>query len=265
MIDIHSHILPGVDDGAQTPDESSAMLALAATAGTEAMVATPHADCRYRFRPDHCRHLLQLLRERNPSGPSLYLGCELHLTPENISRAIETAGSYALNGCDCVLLELPDRIIPDSVAPAIGALMDSGLRVIVAHPERNLYIQHRLSYSDRLTESGCYLQLTARSLSGGFGPAAVAAGNYILRRRLAHFIASDAHGPTYRRPVLDAAFESVSKTYGDSAARLLFKENPAAALSGAPIRQMPSASGWLTSLFSRNSHDPRKQTVPQVH
>ena len=265
MIDIHSHILPGVDDGAQTPDESSAMLALAAGAGTRAMVATPHADLRYRFRPEHCRDLLQRLRGRHPDGPSLYLGCELHLTTENISRAIEAPGSYALNGCDCVLLELPDRIMPDLAAPAIGALIDSGLRVIVAHPERNLYIQHRLSYSDRLMELGCYLQLTARSLSGGFGPAAVSAGNYILRRRLAHFIASDAHGATYRRPALDAAFDTIAKSYGDSAARLLFTENPAAAIGGAPIRPMPPASGWLTSLFSRTSHDPRKQTVPQVH
>jgi len=265
MIDIHSHILPAVDDGAQTPDESNAMLVLAAEAGTEAMVATPHADLRFRFRPEHCRDLLQRLRDRHPSGPSLYLGCELHLTPENISRAIEMRGAYALNGGDCVLLELPDRIMPNLAAPAIGALIDAGLRVIVAHPERNLYIQHRLSYSDRLTELGCYLQLTARSLSGGFGPAAISAVNYILRRRLAHFIASDAHGATCRRPVLDAAFESVSKTYGEPVARLLFKENPGAALSGSPIRPMPSASGWLTSLFSRTSHDPRKQSVPQVH
>ncbi len=265
MTDIHSHILPGVDDGAQTLEESSAMLDLADGAGTRAMVATPHADLRYRFRPDHCRELLDRLADRHPDGPRLYLGCELHLTPENITRVIEKPGLYSLNGRGCILLELPDRIMPDLAGNAIEALIDSGLRVIIAHPERNPYIQHRLSYLDRLTEMGCYLQLTARSLSGGFGLAATSAGNYILRRRLAHFIATDAHGATYRKPILRVAFERVSKTYGEESAHLLFADNPEAALSGAIIRQMPPGPGWLTSLFTRTSHEHRKQTVPQMH
>ena len=249
MIDIHTHILSGVDDGASIPDESSQMLDLAAADGTLAMVATPHSDLRYRFEPQRCRDLLEHLRDSSPCGPRLYLGCELHLTRENVASAIGNPSLYALNGCDCILLELPDRIVPPMVNPAIGTLMQSGLRVIIAHPERNLYIQHQISYAERLVDMGCYLQLTARSLTGAFGPDAASAANNILRRRLAHIIASDAHGVSVRKPILSGAFENVSKTYGEPAARALFTDNPEAALSGSALRQMPAAPRWRTLMF----------------
>ncbi len=249
MIDIHTHILPGVDDGAVIPEESSHMLDLAASDGTLAMVATPHSDLRYRFEPQRCRELLIRLRDSNPHGPRLYLGCELHLTRENIAGAIDNPSLYALNGCDCILLELPDRIAPPLVNPAIEALIRSGLRVIIAHPERNPYIQHQVSYAERLVDMGCYLQLTARSLTGAFGPPAVSSANHILKRRLAHFIASDAHGVSVRKPILSGAFENISKSYGVLAARALFTDNPEAALTGSAFRQMPAQHRWRASIF----------------
>lgn len=264
MIDIHSHFLPGVDDGARTLEESGKMLALAVEGGTRAIVATPHCDLRYRFDPEQCWQLAASLRELHPAGPRLYLGCELHLTPENLANSIAKPGAYSLNAGDCILLELPDLATPAIVNPAVEAFADSGLRVVIAHPERNQCIQRHMAYADQLVERGCYLQLSARSLNGGFGPAAEAAASYLLRRRLAHFIASDAHGATYRRPGLSAAFELVSKLYGEPAARILLIENPQAALSSLAIRHMPSAPGWLNSLFSHTSHGPRKPTAPPV-
>jgi protein-tyrosine phosphatase len=249
MTDLHTHILSGVDDGALIPEESSHMLELAAADGTLAMVATPHSDLRYRFEPQRCRELLDELQDRHPGGPRLYLGCELHLTRENIASAIDNPRLYALNGGDCILLELPGRFAPPIVDPAIERLIQSGLRVIVAHPERNLYIQHQVSYVERLVGMGCFLQLTARSLTGAFGPAAASAANHILKRRLAHFIASDAHGVSVRKPILSGAFDNISKSYGEPAARALFMENPEAALSGSAFRQMPAAPRWTASIF----------------
>lgn len=249
MIDIHTHILPGVDDGAPTPEESSKMIDLATGNGTVAMVATPHADLRYRFDPTTCRELLERLQDKHPSGPRLFLGCELHLTRENVTSAIERPYLYALNGGDCILLELPDRIAPPMVDPAIEALMQFGLRVIIAHPERNAYLQQHVSYLERLVDRGCYLQLTARSLTGAFGPSATSSTNYILKRRLAHFIASDGHSATIRKPLLSGAFDNIAQCYGEAAACVLFKENPEAALNGSAFRQMPAASRWPASMF----------------
>ena len=259
MIDIHSHILPGVDDGASDPDEAGQMLAMAAEDGTEAIIATPHADLNYQFDPVRCREELERLREQCAKTPRLHLGCEVHVTPENIANVIRNPQSFTLNGRDCLLLELPVSMLPATVQPAIEAIMDSGLRVIIAHPERYLYIQQELAHCDRLVDSGCYLQLTARSISGGFGQAAQSAANYILNRRLAHFVASDAHGATVRRPLLSAAFAQVTKYCGEAAALILFHENPAAILKGEAIRPLPAPSGWLNSLFSRAAISFRKQ------
>lgn len=264
MIDIHCHIVPGVDDGARDIEEAGEMLRLASEGDTKAMVATPHCDLRYRFDLEECRERLALLQERYPAGPRLYLGCEVHLTPENIASVVDNPSRFTSDGGDCVLLELPDRILPSMADPAITALLDSGVRVIIAHPERNPYIQHQLAYADRLVENGCYLQLTARSLSGGFGPAAASAASYMLKRRVAHLIASDAHGATKRRPGLAAVFSSVARTFGEPVARMLLVDNPQATLNGSAIRSMPSSPSWLSSLFSRTSNAYRKPILPQV-
>jgi protein-tyrosine phosphatase len=264
VIDIHCHIVPGVDDGAQNAEEAGQMLQLARESNTKAMVATPHCDLRYQFDAEECRERLALLQEQHPSGPRLYLGCEVHLTPENIAAVQDKPSNFTSDGGDCILLELPDRMLPSMADPAISALLDSGLRVIIAHPERNPYIQHQMSYADRLVESGCYLQLTARSLSGGFGPAALSTANYILKRRISHFIASDAHGATARRPGLANVFDSIMRSFGEPVARTLLVDNPEATLSGSAIQPMPAAPGWLSSLFSRTSNAYRKPVLPQV-
>jgi protein-tyrosine phosphatase len=213
MIDIHSHILPGVDDGAPSVEQSGRMLDLAVEGGTTAMVATPHDDLRYRFDAQRASELLAELQERS-RAPRLYLGSEVHLTPENIVKVTQNPATFTLNGGDCLLLELPDRILPSIVEPAIEALAHVGLRVILAHPERNAYIQQVPSYSDRLVDKGCFLQLTSRSLLGLFGAHAASTAKYILRRRLAHFIASDAHGTTSRRPGLTTVFHMVANSFG---------------------------------------------------
>ena len=142
-------------------------------------------------------------------------------------------------------------MVPGMVEPAIDTLRRYGLRVIIAHPERNLYLQHVRSYCDRLVDSGCFLQLTAGALAGAFGPAASSTASYILRRHLAHFVASDAHGAATRRPGLDTAFAAIAKRYGELAAQRLMLVNPKAALAGFPIRPMLAATDRITSLVSQ--------------
>jgi protein-tyrosine phosphatase len=259
MTDIHTHILPGVDDGARDLDEAIQMLELAHEAGTKAMIATPHADLRYQFDPEQSASSRALLQARCPQGPRLYSGCEVHLTPENMERVLQKPSDFTLNGGDCLLLELPNLVMPSMVDPAIQALSDSGLRIIIAHPERNPYIQRHMAYAEALVNKGCYLQLTARSLSGGFGPGVLSTATQMMKRRLAHFIASDAHGAIKRKPGLADVYETVETSFGETAARTLLIDNPEAVLSNSAIRSMPVASGWLKSLFSRSSHAHSEQ------
>jgi protein-tyrosine phosphatase len=250
MIDLHTHVLAGVDDGAATVEESCKMLAMAAEDSTQAIVATPHCDLRYKYEPARCRDLAHQLREAMTSGPKLYTGCELHLTPENIEALLCRPCDYTLNRSDCVLIELPDQIAPAAVCDTVDRITNYGLRPILAHPERNGTIQRNLDLAERVVEAGCYLQLTAQAIAGSFGAPAERAASYLLKHRLAHFIASDAHGSEHRRPLLSIAFTEVSRRYGQAAAKLLFWSNPRAALHGATIQPMPELRrfGWNTLL-----------------
>lgn len=128
MIDLHSHVLPGVDDGASNVQEARAMLEMAAADGTRVLVATPHADLRYDFDAALCRSLLERLTALAPTGLRLLSGCEVHLTPENTERVLHAPAAYSLGGSGWILLELPLAVVPRMVQPAIERLMDSGLR-----------------------------------------------------------------------------------------------------------------------------------------
>jgi Capsular polysaccharide biosynthesis protein len=261
MMDIHTHILPGVDDGAGTIEVTSAMLAIALNDGITDMVATPHADLRYKFDFDHCRQELARVRSFCPQAPRLHLGCELHLTPENLDQAVRRPESFTLNGKGCVLLELADGLRPAAVDSAVHLLVEAGLRPIIAHPERNAYIQKNLSYAASLVAAGCYLQLTAQSLGGSFGHSAREASSHILKRQLAHFVASDAHGSEHRRPLLASAHADVSRHYGKAAAHMLFVDNPRAAISGSVIQTVLARRRSLFTFFARSSQSQTASLV----
>ncbi|HUS08570.1 MAG TPA: CpsB/CapC family capsule biosynthesis tyrosine phosphatase [Bryobacteraceae bacterium] len=258
MRDIHTHILPGIDDGAASIEAAAAMLQLAAEDGITDMVATPHWDARYRFDFDRCSRELARVRALCPAGPRLYLGCELHLTPENLEAALREPSRLTLNGNGYLLVELADCLQPPSVNAAMQILVECGLRPIVAHPERNLYIQKNLSYSASLVAAGCYLQLTAQSLAGSFGSAASRAAWELLRRQMAHFVASDAHGVDHRRPVLAKTYGEVARRCGQKAAQRLFIQNPQAAIAGEPIRHLSSLKRPFWGLFCRTAEPPEK-------
>jgi protein-tyrosine phosphatase len=261
MMDIHTHILPGVDDGSPAMAVTAAMLAIAVADGITDIVATPHADLRYKFNFDRCRQELARVRSLCPNAPRLHLGCELHLTPENLEAAVREPSWFTLNGHGCVLLELADSIRPASVDSAVQILIDAGLRPIIAHPERNSHIQKNLSYAGTLVGLGCYLQLTAQSLGGSFGHPAEQASSHLLKRQLVHFVASDAHGSEHRRPLLASARADVAHRWGTAAAQTLFIDNPRAAITGAPIHHVLTAKRTIFTFFARPSHS---RTAPAI-
>jgi protein-tyrosine phosphatase len=256
MIDIHTHILPGVDDGAPDFEISAAMLAMASADGIREIVATPHANLEFGFDSLRCREELHRLRTECPDAPRLYLGCEMHLTPENLQSALNDPPAFTLNRGDCLLVELPDIITPGAIDLSLQMLSEAGLRPIIAHAERNVYIQRHPDYASHLVSQGYFLQVTASSFFGSFGATAQQLASQLMAQKLAHVIASDAHGIEQRRPLLAKAYEHVSDTFDEATARLLFQENPCAAIHSAPISAMKPSRSRLGFFFQskKKSH-----------
>jgi protein-tyrosine phosphatase len=187
----------------------------------------------------------------------VYLGCELHLTPENLHAALDDPTTFTLNGKHCLLVELPDSIVPHVVDSSLRILVDSGLVPIIAHAERNLYIQRHLPYASHLVSFGCFLQLTASSFFGAFGSGAAQATEHLIAHRMAHFVASDAHGFEQRRPLLAGACRHVERKFGEAAARLLFLDNPRAAIEGSPISSISQPRRSALARFFGDKSDAK--------
>jgi protein-tyrosine phosphatase len=233
MVDIHSHILWGLDDGSHSRETSLAMLKIAADSGTTDIVATPHANSEYLFRPEVIdQRIRDLQAAREGESPRLHRGCDFHLSYENIEDALKNPRKYTIDGGSFLLVEFADLHVPQSTANVFDRLMDRGMFPIITHPERNPILSHKLDQLAGLVERGSFVQVTAKSLEGGFGRGAHAAGWKMLSRGIVHFVASDCHDPDYRPPKLDTAFKLVAAKMGKEAAELLFTTNPSAVISG---------------------------------
>ena len=235
MIDIHSHIVWGVDDGPHTVAESIAMLRAAAEGGTTDLVATPHASPRFAFQPAVARQRISELAAATGGRPNIHLGCEFHLTFDNIDHLMDNLRAYTINEKQYLLVECPDFHVGRHTETILRRIVDAGVIPIVAHPERNPVLRQEFSRMEAWVEAGCLLQLTALSLLGGFGASARSAALSLLDRGLAHFIASDAHDPVIRHPRLAEARQLVHARYGDDAAEILFDENPRAVVEGTSL------------------------------
>ena len=145
MIDIHSHVLFGLDDGSPDIDVSLAMLRMAGEHGTTDIVASPHANLEYRFDPALIAELKALLEARNESGVRVHLGCDFHLQYENIEDAIQHPRKYTIAGGPYLLVEFSDLLIFKTTAQIFNDLLAAGMRPVITHPERNSLLQQRLS------------------------------------------------------------------------------------------------------------------------
>lgn len=240
MIDIHSHILHGLDDGAKTLEESIEMVQMAAAAGTTDIVASPHANPKYPFDPRVVERKIGELQAAAGDSPRIYFGCDFHLTPENIDDALHSAEKYSINHKGYLLaVEFSDFYIPKNSSEILGTLMRGHLRPIVTHPERNPMLQGRLDEMATWVEQGVMLQVTAKSLTGMFGKLAKRVADELMDRGLVHFVASDAHNLKHRTTPLDEARTYVAREFGEEAAVRVFEENPRAALAGVPLSTLP--------------------------
>ena len=230
MIDLHTHILPGVDDGATDLTETLAMLDMAREDGITDVVASPHANLRFEFDPERCRRERDRIALRCPDGPVVHLGCELHLTPENLDAVLLRPELFTINSNGFLLLELPPGALRAIVDASIQRLLNARIRPLIAHPEREHLFQKDSRYAFELAEMGVYFQVTAQAIN-----VAQPTCKALLKHRLVHLVASDAHGVTHRRPLLSAAYKTVVQDFDHATADLLFVENPSACLAGRPL------------------------------
>jgi protein-tyrosine phosphatase len=239
VIDIHSHILPEVDDGARSWDVAQQMCAMAASDGITHMVATPHANDRYSYDRGAHQASLDRLQELIGSGLQLSLGCDFHLSYENIQDALLNPDRYVVGRSRYLLVELSDYSIPVQMGDWLHRLRSIGLTPIITHPERNPILQKAPLQVLEWVEQECAVQVTASAFTGFWGRTAKRAAEWLLERDAVHFLATDAHDLKHRVPNLSEARKLLAKTYDDELARILTDDNPGAVVRGEDLPYFP--------------------------
>ena len=235
MIDLHSHVLPGIDDGAKDREEAIAICRAAAADGIRVIAATPHVRNDY---PTTVEVMEQAVRELQVAAQGILRvlpGAELDL--QELERPVEELARFGLGGNPrCLLVEMPYVGWPLDLGEKLFRLRASGFTIVLAHPERNPEVQARPELLEALVATGTLVQLTAAAVDGRFGRRALQCSRALIEQRLAHLIASDAHAPDLRAVGMTEAVRAV----GDAdLARWLTVDVPGAIVGGDPIPAAP--------------------------
>ncbi|HYA42901.1 MAG TPA: CpsB/CapC family capsule biosynthesis tyrosine phosphatase [Syntrophobacteraceae bacterium] len=236
MIDLHSHILPGLDDGAQDLEESLEMARMAVLDGISGIVCTPHMSPSF---PGNDREVIlaavEALRAKfmeEGIGVELYPGCELAIDSD-LPEKVQAGKLLTLNDRgNIVLIEMPPEIIPPHMSKFFWMMQVRGLSPILAHPERNYQLIRHPSTLLKWVEAGVLIQITGGSLKGHYGGRVRDFSLMLLKRRMVHFVGTDSHSPNMRRPVLSEVRGIVESIVGVQEARMIFDQHPAEVLDG---------------------------------
>ncbi len=239
MIDIHCHILFGLDDGARTMEDSLAMAEDAIADGITHVVGTPHASSEHKFDFAKVQAVRDEISAKVGERLTLATGCDFHLNPENVQAIRKDSTPYCVNQKDYLLVEFNEFSIPPSMNQTLHELHLQGLRPIVTHPERNGILRTQAGRLRDWVNQGCFVQVTAGSLAGVFGPLAKEKAWEWMEQGLVHFVSSDAHNTTRRPLKLRFAYDAVADRFGDEKAIGLFVDNPKAAFEGNPLPYIP--------------------------
>jgi len=241
VIDLHAHILPGIDDGPRSMEDALEMARLAVADGITTMVATPHLFRRKSVefnnlnRPDDIRQAVARFNEKLAEEQidlTVLPGCEIPLFTE-IIKFIDEQQILTINDNErYICLEMPDTVIPPATENIIFELNSRGITPIITHPERNLVFYEMPDKLRRFISLGCLAQITARSLTRGFGWGVARFTRRLVRDGLIHLMASDAHNVDKRPPVMGNALKKLSKLVGERQARDMVETFPERIIRG---------------------------------
>ena len=229
MIDIHTHILPDVDDGPFTMTESLKMLLLAERDGVSHIAATPHLFGE--MDSEQCALIMSTYEELKLKAAetgltlSIHLACESFITPNFTSLLQQPCGTFDGKG-KCVLIEFAMTDLPFGYESVLFDMVNAGVKPIIAHPERNMKVIMNLKHAQNMIDFGAYLQVNSGSLLGNFGRKVRKTAIRMLEQDMIFVVASDAHDSQNRPPNLGKARQLLEKIAGYETARRLLWENP---------------------------------------
>jgi len=235
IYDLHSHILPAMDDGAKDAATSQAMLEMAFREGTCGMVATPHIIEIKDFGlwakiVSACKSLSEIGRRRG-WNIGVFPGAELAVSADLLS-VLKAPGPFCINGTDYLLLELPAHHIPHYTDELFFELQVRGFEIVLAHPERHPELISKPEVLWKWLGKGILVQLNGTSLTGVMGPEVMQFAETLVERGAVYCIGSDAHGVGRRNPGLQQAAEKLESIAGPQRARQILVDHPARMLAG---------------------------------
>lgn len=246
MIDLHCHILPGLDDGAKSLEEAVEMARIAEEEGIERIVATPHL-----FRENYLYEDLGIIEEKRKElhraleagniHVQLFCGAEVHIAHNLMEEIRKNRSSLVINRSSYMFVEFPSRHVFSGVKELFFELMSEGIIPIIAHPERNSVFVRNPSFLYELVQMGSLAQANRGSLSGIYGREAEQAVCRFLEMNLIHFIGSDGHNTNALAPRLSEAKKMAEGIIGKEGAMALVKDNPGAVLEDKEIPYLPEA------------------------
>jgi protein-tyrosine phosphatase len=239
VIDIHCHLLPEVDDGPKSWEMAVEMCRMAVEDGITHSVATPHANDRYAYDRVYLSGLLEQLKEKVGPELQLTLGCDFHLSFENLERVLDRPHDYTIGETNYLLIELSNYSVPTNLAECFTRLGDRGITPILTHPERNPILQQTPQRILEWAEQGCLVQVTASALTGSWGERPGVIARWLLDHSAVHVLSSDAHDTKRRIPNLSAGYAAAEKFVGSACAEALVEGNPGAIVKGMPIPFCP--------------------------
>jgi len=240
VVDIHSHILPEVDDGPKSWDEAVEMCRMSAADGVTHQVATPHCNDRFAYDRQVLSSVVARLNELSGGTPKIGLGCDFHFSYDNLQGVLADPHNYVIEGTRYLLVELNDYSIPPQITDSFLKLGDCGITVVITHPERNRILRENPHWVLDWAGQGFVVQVTGNSLTGFWGERVRRAAEWLLRHDAVHILASDCHDSKHRVPGLSAARDAAAAICGAEAADALVKANPMALIHGQPLPYFPS-------------------------
>ena len=259
MVDIHCHLIPGIDDGSKNLEQSIEMARMAVNDGIGVIVVTPHQLGNFKkntgdlVRAETAKLQAELQRQQIPLRvlPGGDVRIEEPMIPMLLNGQVLTLGDHRRH----VLLELPHELY-FPLEPILKQLAKHNMVGILSHPERNQGLLRQRELLPKLVDAGCLMQVTAGSLVGGMGEACRELSQWMIREGLVHFLATDAHGPLSRRPLLKRAYHEAARLTDEKTAYDLCVYQPGCVAVGRdvaagrrPVPQAPKKQG--ASWFGR--------------